>query len=162
MDEAIISYVRRNYNMVIGATVAEEVKMQIGSAYPRRDNISFTVRGRDLKTSSAKSVELHTQEITDALQAPIQLILDEILNVLETTSPELVADVAENGITLTGGGSQIWGLDQLVADRTGIPCHIADDPDACCVLGCGKSLSWMNHMTEGPINIAKNRLLKKR
>ena len=68
--------------MVIGATVAEEVKMQIGSAYPRRDNISFTVRGRDLKTSSAKSVELQTQEITDALQAPIQLILDEILNVL--------------------------------------------------------------------------------
>jgi rod shape-determining protein MreB len=162
MDEAIISYVRRNYNMVIGATVAEEVKVQIGAAYPRRDNVSFTVRGRDLKTSSPNAVELHTQEITDALQAPIQRILDEISNVLENTSPELVADIAENGITLTGGGSQIWGLDQLVADRTGIPCHIADDPDACCVLGCGKSLSWMNHMTEGPINIAKNRLLKKR
>ena len=162
MDEAIISYVRRNYNMVIGATVAEEVKVQIGAAYPRRDNVSFTVRGRDLKTSSPNAVELHTQEITDALQAPIQRILDEISNVLENTSPELVADIAENGITLTGGGSQIWGLDQLIADRTGAPCHIADDPDACCVLGCGKSLSWMNHMTEGVINIARNRLLKRK
>ena len=162
MGEAIISYVRRTYNMVIGPTVAEEIKIQIGAVYPRHDNVSITVRGRELNTGSPKSVELHASEITTALQVPAQLILDEILNVLETTSPELVADIAENGITLTGGGSQIWGMAQLIADRTGIPCHIADDPDACCVLGCGKSLSWMNHMTEGPINIAKNRLLRKK
>ena len=162
MDEAIISYVRRTYNMVIGPTVAEEVKIQIGSVYSRHDDVTFTIRGRDLKTSSPKAVELRAHEISEALQAPVQLILDEILNVLENTSPELVADIAENGITLTGGASQIWGLDQLVADRTGIPCHVADDPDACCVLGCGKSLSWMNHMTEGVINIARNRLLRRR
>ena len=162
MDEAIISYVRRTYNMVIGATVAEEVKIQIGSVYPRRDNASFTIRGRDVKTGSPRAVDLQADEIAEALNAPIQLILDEISNVLENTSPELVADIAENGITLTGGGSQIWGLDQLIADRTGAPCHIADDPDACCVLGCGKSLSWMNHMTEGVINIARNRLLKRK
>ena len=162
MDEAIISYVRHNYNMVIGPTIAEEVKMQIGSVYPRHDNATITVRGRDVKSSTPKSVELNAEEISTALQTPIQLILDEIHNVLESTSPELVADIAENGITLTGGGSQIWGMAQLITQTTGIPCHIADDPDACCVLGCGKSLSWMNHMTEGPINIAKNRLLKKR
>jgi rod shape-determining protein MreB len=159
MDEAIISYVRRNYNMVIGATVAEEVKVQIGAAYPRRDNVSFTVRGRDLKTSSPNAVELHTQEITDALQAPIQRILDEISNVLENTSPELVADIAENGITLTGGGSQIWGMARYFMERTGINCTIADDPDSCAVHGCGKSLAWINHMSEGPINIARRRLL---
>ena len=162
MDEAIISYVRRAYNMVIGPTVAEEVKIQIGSVYARDDDVTYTVRGRDLNTGSPKAVELHAREITDALLAPAELILNEIQNVLETTSPELVADIAQNGITLTGGGSQIWGMAQLIADRTGAPCHIADDPDACCVLGSGKSLSWMNHMTEGVINIAKNRLLKKK
>ena len=161
MNDAIISYVRRNYNMVIGPTVAEEVKIQIGAVYPRHDNVSYVVRGRDLSTGAPKSVELHSHEITEALQSPAQRILDEILNVLEGTSPELVADIAENGITLTGGGSQVWGMDQLIAEKTGTPCHIADDPDACCVLGCGKSLSWMNHMKEGPINIAMSRLLKK-
>ena len=162
MDDAIIRYVRNHYNMVIGATVAEDIKIQIGAVYARPDNASLVVRGRELKTGTPKSIELSAHEVSEALKETIQQILDEIHNVLENTSPELVADIAENGITLTGGGSQIWGLDQLIADRTGIPCHVADDPDACCVLGCGKSLSWMNHMTEGPINIAKNRLLKKR
>ena len=162
MDEAIISYVRRTYNMVIGASVAEEVKMQIGSVYTRHNDVSFTVRGREVNTGTPKTVELHAHELVEALQAPAQLIIDEILHVLENTSPELVSDIAENGITLTGGGSQIWGMAQLIANSTGTPCHIADDPDACCVLGCGKSLSWMNHMTEGPINIAKNRLLKRK
>ena len=162
MDDAIIRYVRNHYNMVIGTTVAEDIKIQIGAVYARPDNASLVVRGRELKTGTPKSIELSAHEVSEALNETIQQILDEIHNVLENTSPELVADIAENGITLTGGGSQIWGLDQLIADRTGIPCHVADDPDACCVLGCGKSLSWMNHMTEGPINIAKNRLLKKR
>ncbi len=162
MNDAIISYVRRVYNMVIGPTVAEEAKIQIGAVYSRPDDVTYTIRGRDLTSSAPKSVELHANEIVTALETPVQNILDEILNVLESTSPELVADIAENGITLTGGGSQIWGMDMLITSRTGIPCHIADDPDACCVLGCGKSLSWMNHMKEGPINIAMNRLLKKR
>ncbi len=161
MDEVIVSYVRRAYNMVIGPSTAEEIKIQIGAVCPRPDDAYITVKGRDLKNGTPKSVEIHAQEITSALQVPTQLILDEILNVLESTSPELVADIAENGITLTGGGSQIWGMDALISQRTGIPCHLADDADACCVLGCGKSLNWMNHMTEGPINIAKNRLLRK-
>ena len=79
---------------------------------------------------------------------------------LEETSPELVADISENGITLTGGGCQIWGMAALITERTGIACTIADDPDSCVAYGCGKSLAWINHMTEGPINIARRRAMR--
>ena len=83
-----------------------------------------------------------------------------MLHVLEETSPELVGDIAINGITLTGGGSQIWGMDKLLTERTGITCTLADDPDSCVAYGCGKSLSWINHMQEGPINLARRRLMR--
>ena len=89
-----------------------------------------------------------------------RMIADEVLSVLEDTSPELVGDIAQNGITLTGGGSQIWGMDMLLTERTGIQCSLADDPESCVALGCGKSLGWINHMQEGPINIARKRLMR--
>ena len=79
---------------------------------------------------------------------------------LEETSPELVSDISENGITLTGGGSQIWGMEMLISERTGITCTMADDPESCVAFGCGKSLSWINHMQEGPINIARRRIMR--
>ena len=87
-------------------------------------------------------------------------IADEVLSVLEETSPELVSDISENGITLTGGGCQIWGMDLLLTERTGIPCVRADDPESCVAYGCGKSLGWINHMSEGPSNIARKRLMR--
>ena len=87
-------------------------------------------------------------------------IAEEVLAVLAMTSPELIGDISENGITLTGGGSQIWGMAQLISDRTGIACVVADDPESCVAYGCGKSLAWINQMTEGPINIARKRLLR--
>lgn len=94
------------------------------------------------------------------LRRPARQITDEVMAVLEETSPELVGDIAQNGITMTGGGSQIWGMDRLLAERTGIACAVADDPDSCVAYGCGKSLSWINRMQEGPINLARKRLMR--
>ncbi len=159
-DEAIARYVRRKHNLVIGQVTAEEIKMQIGCVYPRPDDLSMEVKGRDAKTGLPNSVTLFSSEIFEVLRRPSRQITDEILHVLEETSPELVGDISENGITLTGGGSQIWGMAQLISERTAIPCTLADDPDSCVVIGCGKSLGWINHMTEGPINLARRRLMR--
>ena len=105
-------------------------------------------------------MNLLSSEIFEVLRRPARQIVEEVLSVLEDTSPELVADIAENGITLTGGGSQISGMDKLLTERTGIICTLADDADSCVAYGCGKSLSWINHMQEGPINIARKRIMR--
>ncbi len=159
-DEAIIRYVRRKHGAVIGQATAEEIKISIGCVYPRPEEITTTVLGRDLKTGLAKEITLQSAEIWETLKRPARQITDEVLHVLEDTSPELVADLTKNGIVLTGGGSLLWGMDQLIAERTALPCIIADDADSCVAYGCGKSLGWMNHMQEGPINIARRRLMK--
>ena len=160
MDEAIARHVRRKHGVVIGQVTAEEIKIQIGCVYPRPENITMTVRGRDAKTGLPRDLTLASSEIYEILRRPARQIADEVLSVLEETSPELVSDIAENGITLTGGCSQIWGMDKLLTERTGIICTLADDPDCCVAYGCGKSISWINHMTEGPINIARKRILR--
>ncbi len=159
-DETIARYVRRKYGVVIGQATAEEVKIRIGSVYPRNEDAVMLVKGRDAKGGIPREVELTASELLEPLMRMGRMITDEVLSVLEDTSPELVGDIAENGITLTGGGSQIWGMNLLLQERTGIPCRIADDPESCVVLGCGKSLSWINHMQEGPINIARKRLMR--
>ena len=120
----------------------------------------MNVKGRDAKTGMPREVTLLSSEIYEVLRRPARQIADEVLNVLEMTSPELVGDIAENGITLTGGSSQLWGMDLLLSERTGITCTLADDPESCVAYGCGKSLSWITHMNEGPINIARKRILK--
>ncbi len=160
MDEAIARYVRRKHGVVIGQVTAEDIKIQIGCVYPRPENISTTVKGRDAKTGLPRELTLLSSEIYEVLRRPARQITDEVLSVLEETSPELVSDISENGITLTGGGSQLWGMDKLLTERTGIVCTLADDPASCVVYGCGKSLSWINHMQEGPINIARRRLMR--
>lgn len=96
----------------------------------------------------------------EVLRRPARQIADRVLDVLEQTTPELVADISKNGILLTGGGSQLWGMDQVLRDRTEMNCVVADDADSCVAYGCGKSLGWMNHMQEGTINISRRRLLK--
>ncbi len=159
-DEAIARYVRRKHGVVIGQITAEDVKIQIGSVYPRTEDISMVVKGRDAKTGMPRELTLLSSEIYEVLRRPARQIADEVLSVLEETSPELVGDIAKNGITLTGGGSQIWGMDLLLIERTGISCFLADDPDSCVAIGCGKSLAWMNQMTEGPINIARRRIMR--
>ena len=159
-DDAIVRYVRRKYSAVIGLTTAEEIKISIGCVYPRPEDSSMVVMGRDAKTGLAKEVTLHASEILEILKRPARQITDEVLSVLEQTSPELVSDLAQNGIVLTGGGSLIYGMDQLLRERTELPCSIADDADSCVAYGCGKSLSWINHLQDGPIHIARRRLMK--
>ncbi len=159
-DDAIVRYVRRKHGVVIGQTTAEDIKIQIGCVYPRQEDISMLVKGRDAKTGMPRELTLLSSEIYEVLRRPARLLADEVLSVLEDTSPELVGDIADNGITLTGGGSQIAGMEQLLSERTGIICTVADDPDSCVAYGCGKSLAWINHMSEGPINIARKRIMR--
>ena len=159
-DEAIARYVRRRHGVVIGPVTAEDIKVHIGCVYPRPEDISMLVKGRDTKTGMPRELTLLSSEIFEVLRRPARQIADEVLSVLEETSPELVGDISANGITLTGGGSQIWGMDKLLTERAGVPCSLADDPDSCVAYGCGKSLSWINHMQEGPINIARKRLMR--
>ena len=159
-DEAIGRYIRRKHGIVIGQTTAEEIKIQIGCVYPRQEDISMQVRGREAKTGIPREITVLSSELYQILNRLAKQITDEVQSVLEDTSPELVGDIAENGITLTGGGSLIAGMDQLLTERTGIPCTIADDPDSCVAYGCGKSLAWINHMTEGTINIARKRIMR--
>ncbi len=159
-DEAIARHVRRKHGVVIGQVTAEEIKIQIGCVYPRTEDASMLVKGRDAKTGMPREITLLSSEIFEVLRRPSRQIADEVQSVLEETSPELVGDIAQNGITLTGGSSQIWGMDLLLTERTGIRCTVADDPDSCVAYGCGKSLAWMNTMTEGPINIARKRIMR--
>ena len=122
--------------------------------------MTMVVKGRDVKTGMPRELELYSGEIAEVLRRPARQIADEVLSVLENSSPELVSDISENGITLTGGGSQLWGMDKLLTMRTGIQCTLADDPEVCVAYGCGKSLNWINKMPEGPINIARKRAMR--
>ena len=158
-DETIMRYVRKRHGVAIGQTTAEEIKIQIGCVYPRTEDASMLVKGRDAKTGMPREITLLSSEIFEVLRRPSRQIAEEVASVLENTSPELVADISENGITLTGGGAQIYGMDALLTERTGITCTLADDADSCVAYGCGKSLAWINHMHEGPINIARKRIL---
>ena len=159
-DEAIGRYIRHKRGVVIGQVTAEDIKIQIGSVHPRPEVVSMNVKGRDAKTGRPRELTLLSTEIYQVLSRPAKQIADEVLSVLEQTSPELVSDISENGITLTGGGSQIWGMDRLLTEATGVVCTLADDPDSCVAYGCGKSLAWINHMQEGPINIARTRIMR--
>ena len=159
-DEAIMRYVRRQHSMIIGQVTAEEIKLQLGEVYPRNAELTMNVKGRDYKTGMPKMVTVSSKEIYEVLRRPARMIADEVMAVLEQTSPELVSDVSENGLTLTGGSAQLWGFAELLMERTGIPCILADDPDSCTAYGCGKSLAWINNMEEGPINIARKRAMK--
>jgi len=159
-DEAIARYIRRKYHVIIGQPTAEDIKIQIGSVYPRNDDPTMPVKGRDAKSGMPRELNLTASEICEVLARPAKQIADEVLSVLEDTSAELVGDVAESGIVLTGGGSQLWGMDLLLRERTGIPCIIADDPASCVAYGCGQSLNWIARMTDGPINLARKRLLR--
>ena len=120
----------------------------------------MVVKGRDAKTGVPRELTLLSSEIYEVLRRPAMQIVEELRSVFEDTSPELVGDIAQNGITLTGGCSQLAGMDKLLSEYTGVVCTVADDPDSCVAYGCGKSLAWINHMSEGPINIARKRIMR--
>ena len=159
-DETIARYLRRKHGVVVGQTTAEDVKIQVGCVYPRNEEITMHVKGRDARNGMPREINVTSSEIYEVLARLGRQIADEVLSVMEDTSPELVGDIAHNGITLTGGGSQIWGMDLLLTERTGVRCNVADDAASCVVYGCGKSLAWINQMNEGPINLARKRLMR--
>ena len=159
-DDTIITYLRRRHGLLIGANTAEEIKITIGGVMERPEEMSMMAKGRDLKTGLPKEVLVTSSELLEVLRRPARFIVEEVLSVLELSSPELVADVAKNGIVLTGGGSQIWGMDKMIQERTEISCMVADNAESCVALGCGKSLQWINSMQEGTINIARKKLMR--
>ncbi|MCC7490778.1 MAG: rod shape-determining protein [Fimbriimonadaceae bacterium] len=147
MDECIIRHIKRDYNLMIGERSAEEIKIKVGSAYAGEAETEMEVRGRDLVVGLPKTVIISSAEIREALREPVTAIVDRVKHVLEQTPPELSSDIIERGITLTGGGACLRGLDRLIADETGIPTRVADDPLSCVAIGTGAVLNSNNMYT---------------
>jgi rod shape-determining protein MreB len=144
MDEAIVQYIKRKYNLLIGERTAEEIKIEIGSAYPLEKKVTMEVKGRDLIAGIPKILVISDEEVREALLEPVTQIVDAIKNALERTPPELSADIVERGIVLAGGGALLKGLDVLIREETELPISIAEDPLTCVVRGAGKVLDEMH------------------
>ncbi len=144
MDESIVNYVKRRYNLLIGERTAEQVKMEIGSAVASEQEENFDVRGRDLVSGLPQTVELTAEEVREALSEPVSNILDAIRVTLERTPPELASDIMDRGIVLTGGGAMLLGFEQLVSNETGMPVYLSEEPLLCVVRGTGKVLDELD------------------
>lgn len=147
-DEAIVRYMRKKHNLLIGERTAEEIKINIGTAYKRPENITMDVRGRNLVTGLPKTITVSSEETEEALKETTAQIVDAVHSVLEKTPPELAADIADRGIVLTGGGSLLQGLEELIEEKTGINTMTADDPLTAVAIGTGKFVEFMNGKNE--------------
>jgi len=147
MDDAILQHFRRKYNLMIGETTAEEVKIQIGSVFPLKEEKTMEVKGRDQATGLPKTVLITSEEIRQALMEPVQLILDVIKSTLEETPAELAADLVDRGMVLAGGGTLLRGLPDLIRQETELPVHRAADPLSCVAIGTGKFLEVLDSVT---------------
>jgi rod shape-determining protein MreB and related proteins len=143
-DEAIVTYVRRNYGSLIGEATAERIKQEIGCAYPGRELLEIDVRGRNLAEGIPRSFTLNSNEILEALQEPLSQIVSAVKSALEQSPPELASDIAERGLVLTGGGALLRDLDRLLAEETGLPVIVAEDPLTCVARGGGKAMELMD------------------
>jgi rod shape-determining protein MreB len=152
MDEAIVAYLKRKYNLLVGEQTAERVKCQIGNAHPGEEIETMEVKGRDLVAGVPKTIIVNSDEIRDALSEPINTIVEAVMGALERTPPELSADIVDKGIVLTGGGSQLKNLDVLLREETGLPVMLSDDPVSAVVLGSGKALDQIELLREVTIN----------
>ncbi len=144
LDEAIVQYLKRKYNLLIGERTAEQIKIEIGSAHPDGEVITMEVKGRDLVTGIPKTLEVDSNEIRDALSETVNTIVEAVRIALERTPPELAADIVDKGIVLAGGGANLRNLDILLREETGLPVVIAEDPLSCVVLGSGKVLDELD------------------
>ena len=144
MDEAIVNYVKRKYNLLIGERTAEQIKIEIGSAFPLETRQSIDVKGRDLVAGIPRTQSISDSEIREAMLEPVNAIIDTIKIALERTPPELAADIVDKGIVLAGGGALLRGLDALIREETGLPITIAEDPLTCVVIGTGKVLDELD------------------
>ena len=157
LNEAVVKYMRRNHNLLVGERTAEEMKKQIGCVFPKEEEENMSVKGRCMLTGLPKSVTVTSTEMMDAFEEPVERILEAIHAVLERTPPELIADISQNGIIMTGGGSLVAGFDKLIAARTGIRTYVADDAISCVALGTGKSLDSLATMQDGTMNLSRRR-----
>jgi rod shape-determining protein MreB len=157
MDEVIVQYIKRAYNLMIGERTAEETKVQIGSAFPVEQETKMEIRGRDLVTGLPKTIEITSQEIREALSEPVSSIIEAVKVTLEKTPPELAADIMDKGIVMAGGGSLLKGLDLLLKKETGMPVHLAEDPLSCVALGSGKVLEEIDALKRVLITSKKSK-----
>ncbi len=146
MDETIIEYLKKTYNLMIGVRTAEDIKIRIGSAYSLKEELSLEVKGRDLVSGLPKAITITSQEIRDALKGTLEAIVEAVKVSLERTPPELAADLIEHGIIMAGAGVQLKGLDRLISEATGLPVHITDEPLTAVVQGTGKVLSEIHYL----------------
>ena len=151
-DEAIIKYMRKEHKLYIGERTAEELKLTIGTAFPRDEVVTKECRGRDLVTGLPKSVEVTSDEMMDALEEPLHAICEAVHNVLEITPPELAADISNSGIIITGGGALLCGIDKRIEDRTAIKVVVTEDPKSCVAVGTGKSLDILEKLESSSLN----------
>jgi rod shape-determining protein MreB and related proteins len=148
MDEAIVGYIKRKYNLLIGERSAEQIKKDIGSAYPLDEQLTVEVKGRDLVAGVPKTLSVNSDEIREALAEPVNAIVDAVRVVLERTPPELSADIVDKGIVLSGGGSQLKNLDVLLREETGLPVMVSEHPQLAVVLGTGRALDELRLLRE--------------
>ena len=156
-NEAVIKYMRRKHNILVGESTAEKMKIAIGCVYPKEEETFMDVKGRCLLTGLPKTITVSSAEMLEAFEEPAERILESIHSVLERTPPELVADVSTNGIVMTGGGSLVEGFDKLITSRTGIASVVAENAIACVAEGTGRSLDMIGNMQEGTINLSRRR-----
>ena len=147
-DSAIIAYIKRKYNLLVGERTAELIKIEVGSAYKLEEENTLDIKGRNLVDGLPKNITVHSEEIREALDEPLQRIIEAIKETLERTPPELAADIIDHGIMLTGGGALLRGLDQLVSSHTGIDVHVAETPLDCVATGAGMVLDNMDLLVE--------------
>jgi rod shape-determining protein MreB len=152
LDEAIISYVKKEYKLMIGSQTAEEVKLEIGSAYPLREEVQAEIRGRDMITGLPKTVVLSSEDVREALEEPMMQIIDAVKSTLDKTPPELASDIMDRGIMLAGGGSLLQGLDERLRRETEMPIHVAESPLTCVAVGSGRSLEEFEVMQKASAN----------
>ncbi len=154
-DEAIMRYVRRKHNIAIGERTAEQIKLRIGAVYEHPEAQTMSVKGRCLIQGLPKEVTLSSKEMLEAMMEPISAIMDAVCSVIEKTPPELVGDILKNGIVMTGGSSQLFGLDRLMADVIEIRTRVAKDPAKCVALGTGKILEYLDRVPDGVVDLSR-------
>lgn len=148
-DEAIAAYIRRKYNLIIGEQTSEEIKVKIGSALPLEQPLSMEVKGRDQVTGLPKTIQINSEEVTEAIAEPLSAIVTVVKTVLEKTPPELAADIIDRGMVLTGGGALLRKIDELLTQETGVPCYRAENPIACVAWGAGRALDIYEVLKRG-------------
>ena len=156
-DEAVVKYIRKKHNVLIGDRTAEQMKMQIGCVFPKEEETTIEIKGRCLMTGLPKTITVTSTEMLEAFEEPVERILEAVHGVLERTPPELVADITNNGIVMTGGGSLVDGFDKLITARTGIHTVVAENAISCVAIGTGKSLDSVHEMNDGTVNLSRRK-----